>query len=121
MRRFSIVFPLAVGVSIIAWWVLVFATGQVPELAAAPIQLAFHVVAELLTAGALIAGGIGLLRRRPWGRAVDLVGLGMLLYTAIGSPGYFAQTGQWLLVGVFAIVAAGTLVALVAAVRAKES
>jgi hypothetical protein len=121
MRRFSIGFPLAVGVSIIAWWAFVFATGQVPELQGAPVQLAFHVVAELLTAGMLIAGGIGLLRHRPWGRAVDLVGLGMLLYTAVGSPGYFAQNGQWPLVGVFAVVAAGTLVALVAAVRANDA
>jgi hypothetical protein len=121
MRRFSIGFPLVVGVSIVAWWAMVFATGQVPELAAAPIQLAFHVAAELITAAVLIAGGVGLLRRLPWGRAVDLVGLGMLLYTAIGSPGYFAQTGQWPLVGVFALIAAGTVCALVAELRAKDA
>jgi heme/copper-type cytochrome/quinol oxidase subunit 4 len=36
MRRFSIGFALAVGAGIIAWWIVVFATGQVPEMAGAP-------------------------------------------------------------------------------------
>ena len=30
--------------------------------------------------------------------------LGMLLYTVIVSPGYFAQLGQWAMVAVFALL-----------------
>jgi hypothetical protein len=120
MRRYSIGFALAVGASIIAWWTVVFATGQVPELTGAPVQLAFHVAAEILTAVVLIAAGAGLALRRPWGRAASLVGLGMLLYTAVGSPGYFAQTGRWPMVALFAGVAAGAAPAIWWAVRARE-
>jgi hypothetical protein len=32
---------------------------------------------------------------------VFLVAMGMLFYTSIVSPGYFAQKGQWVWLGVF--------------------
>ena len=120
MRRYSIGFALAIRASIIAWWVVVFATGQVPEMAGAPVQLAFHVAAELLTALLLIRAGVGMLARSRWARDEYLVGLGMLLYTVVSSPGYFAQTGQWPLVGIFAAVGAGTVGALIAAANTRD-
>jgi hypothetical protein len=120
MRRYPIGFALAVGMSIIAWWAVVFATGQVPEMAGAPVQLAFHVAAEIATALVLIAAGAGMALRRAWGRTVCLVGLGMLLYTVVGSPGAFAQTGQWPILVVFAVVGVGAAVALWCVVRTTD-
>jgi hypothetical protein len=120
VRRYSIGFALAVGVSIVVWWVTVFVTGQVPEMANAPVQLAFHVTAELLAAVLLIRAGVGMLARSRWARDEYLVGLGMLLYTVVGSPGYFAQAGQWPMVGIFGAVGVGTAAALVAAARTHD-
>jgi len=60
----------------------------------------------------LIAGGIGLLLKTSWGLFVYLVALGMLFYTAIVSPGYFAQKGQWIWVGFFAILIVMGVVAI---------
>ena len=120
MRRYSIGFALAIGGSIMVWWAVVLATGQAPEMAGAPVQLAFHVAAELLTALLLIRAGVGMLARSRWARDEYLVGLGMLLYTVIGSPGYFAQTGQWALVGIFAAVGVGAVAALVVAARSRD-
>lgn len=120
MRRYSIGFAFAVGVGILVWWLTVFVTGQVPEMAGAPVELAFHVTAELLTSVLLIRAGVGMLARSRWARDEYLVGLGMLLYTVIGSPGYFAQTGQWPLVGIFAAVGVGTVAALVGSARTPD-
>jgi hypothetical protein len=92
-------------------WTMFFATGQVPELDTEPIALAFHLVAEGLTAIALIAAGVALWRRKSWAKPLYLIAIGMLLYTAIVSPGYFAQLGQWAFVGMFAAFVTGAAVA----------
>jgi hypothetical protein len=60
----------------------------------------------------LIASGIGTLKSRTWGKHALLVGLGMVIYSEIVSPGYFAQLGQWALVAMFAILLCGATVAV---------
>jgi hypothetical protein len=82
----------------------------VPELVTEPLRIRFHLAAEFATALALLVGGLALLTGQAWGRWVYLLAMGMLLYTVIVSPGYFAQRGQWAFVGMFAVV---LLVALV--------
>ena len=46
------------------------------------------------------------------GPAVLQLAVGMLLYTVIVSPGYFAEKGEWAYVGMFAVVLALALVSL---------
>ncbi len=46
-----------------------------------------------------------MLRGKNWARPVALIGSGMLIYTAMVRPGFFAQQGQPL-VGVFAVLLA---------------
>jgi hypothetical protein len=94
-------------------WAFFLAKGRVPELETEPIRIRFHLAAEFLTAVALIVGGLGLLVDSRWGLKVYLLALGMLLYTLVVSPGYFAQRGEWPLVGMFAVVLVLALVSLV--------
>jgi hypothetical protein len=49
----------------------------------------------MLTAASLLFAGIGLLMTTPWATSLYLVAVGMLFYTSVVSPGYFAQQGQW--------------------------
>ena len=49
----------------------------------------------------LVVSGVGLLAHTTWAPNLFLVSAGMLLYTAIVSPGYFAQKGQWIWVLIF--------------------
>lgn len=77
-----------------------------PEVQSEPVRLAFHLAAEFATALGLLAAGTGLLRGKAWARKGYLVFAGMLLYSVIVSPGYFAQQGQWIFVGMFAILLA---------------
>ncbi len=46
------------------------------------------------------------------GRTASFVSLGMLFYTVIVSPGYFAQQGVWALVAMFAVLLVLGLVGL---------
>jgi hypothetical protein len=101
---FASIFALIVGVGMIGQWILFLASGQVPELKTEPLRIRFHLAAEFATAVALLAGGIALLTDLAWGRWFYLLAVGMLLYTVIVSPGYFAQKGQWAFVGMFAVL-----------------
>jgi hypothetical protein len=103
-------YGVGAGVLILGQWSFFLLAGQVPELETEPIRIGFHLAAELATALALIAAGWAVLRSRAWGRPALLLALGMLIYTVVVSPGYFAQRGEWLPLGLFGLLLALALV-----------
>jgi hypothetical protein len=109
---FAALFALVVGVGMIGQWILFLVTGQVPGLETEPLRIRFHLAAEFATALALLVGGLALLTDQAWGCWFCLLAAGMLLYTVIVSPGYFAQKGQWACVGMFAAVLLLALVSI---------
>jgi len=110
---FAGIYGIVIGMAMIGQWSLSLARNQVPELRTEPIRIKFHIVGELITALASFVGGLGLLLDYSWGLNVFVVAMGMLLYTAIVSPGYFAQKGEWPIMGLFAGVIILALVSLV--------
>lgn len=109
---FAALYAIVIGVMMLGQWGFFIATKQVPELETEPIRIGFHLAAEFTTAIALIAGGVGLLTNGAWSLTVYLISIGMLFYTAIVSPGYFAQKGEWPMVGVFAVMLILALISL---------
>lgn len=119
--KFSAWYLILVGVLMFGQWGFFLAAGSVPELQTEPYRIGFHLAGEFATAACLIAGGIGLLRRNHWGRGFALFAAGLLAYTAIVSPGYFAQSGQWVLVGMFAVLLALDVVSAAILLRSLRS
>jgi hypothetical protein len=111
--NFTAIFSLAVGLLMIGQWSFSYLSKQIPELEHEPIRIKFHIVAEILTALALSVSGIALLLGEQWAKHAYLVSLGMLIYTLIVSPGYFAQKGDWKWVGFFAVLMVAGLFSLV--------
>jgi peptidoglycan/LPS O-acetylase OafA/YrhL len=103
-------YSLCIGTMMIAMWSMFAVTDQIPELEERPIEIAFHLAAEFVTALTLIIGGAGLTLRREWGFPVNMAGLGMLAYTVVVSPGYYAQAGDYAFVGMFAVMMVLTLI-----------
>lgn len=101
---FPAVFAIIVGASMIGQWIASFVGRKIPELETEPIRIGFHVGAEMVTATCLIISGIGLLALQAWSIPLYLVASGMLFYTSIVSPGYFAQRGQWGWLVMFGII-----------------
>lgn len=102
--KFAAFYGIAVGLLMVGQWAFFLLTGQTPEIKTEPIRLAFHLAAEGITALGLVASGLAVLRRAPWAASAYRVFAGMVLYSVIVSPGYFAQRGQWALVGLFAVL-----------------
>lgn len=99
------IFSLFCGISMLAAWGILLATGRVVELRSSPFQAAFLLAAEFLTAAVLILGGFGLLTGKSWGLWADLIASGMLLYCAVYSTGVFGQAGNAPAAGFFVVVA----------------
>ncbi|MEA3334740.1 MAG: hypothetical protein U9R25_02450 [Chloroflexota bacterium] len=110
---FSAVFALIVGISMIGMWSFLLLTKQVPELETEPLHIRFHIAAEFVTAIALVAGGVGLLTGQSWSQWLYLVAIGMLFYTVIVSPGYYAEKDEWPIVAMFAVILVLALASLV--------
>ena len=105
--KFPAWYAILVGILMMAQWAFSIAAGGVPEFRSAPWEIAFHLGAEFSTAIVLIAGGIAALRSIPWSRPILFLGLGMVIYSEIVSPGYFAQRAQWPFVVMFALLLLG--------------
>jgi hypothetical protein len=109
--RFVAGFQIVVGVAVTGLWAVLLATGQVPEVQAGQVDIWFHVAAELGMAGLLVGAGAALLRQAPRAGLLSALALGWLGYSAVNSPGYYAETGDWAVVGMFGLVLALTAAA----------
>jgi len=113
MRRYAIIYAFVIGAGMLGMWGMLLATGQVPEVETEPVRLTFHLAAEAMTAITLIVAGLGITRRATWGRSAYLLAMGMLAYTLVVSPGYYAQAGDLAFVAMFAAFGLGGVVALI--------
>jgi hypothetical protein len=100
-----------VGTAIAALWLLLLVTGQVPEVDEGRIGIWFHITAELLLATVLVGAGLALLRGSARARLLSALALGALGYSAVNSPGWYAERGEWAMVGLFALVVCATIAA----------
>lgn len=119
--RFAAWYGIVVGLLMVGQWISFIATGQVPELQSEPFRIYFHLAGEFITAAGLIIGGVALLRNLAWAASAYLLASGMLLYSVIVSPGYFAQLGQWALVGMFALLLVLAVASIGSLLRAKPA
>ena len=114
------IFAIIVGISMLGMWTVFYLTGNIPELETKPVELAFHLVAEFITAILLISAGAGLLKKTNWGYNLYLVAAGMVLYTMIMSPGYFLQTGDVAFLIMFGVLIILTLYFLAVIIKNKN-
>jgi peptidoglycan/LPS O-acetylase OafA/YrhL len=110
-------FLSVVGVAIGTLWVVLLATGQVPEVTEGRADIWFHVAAELAAAALLAAAGVSLLRGRRRGRLLAGMAVGALGYTTINSAGYYAEAGDRVPVLLFGLLLVLTVLAAVRLTR----
>jgi hypothetical protein len=115
---FAAVFAIFVGLLMIVQWTITIFKKQVagPEAGLAgrgKTEMGFHWAAEFVTAILLIISGISLLSNTGWGKTAFLVAVGMLVYTVINSPGYFAQQRKWPMVILFAFLLVLSIISLI--------
>jgi len=88
------IYSVLIGLMMLGMWVSLLLTKKVPELKSAsyaPKLIAYHIVAEFLTAILLIVSGVGLFLVSDWARILSAISLGMLLYSVINRKGKYAH------------------------------
>ncbi len=113
LNRVAAVYSIIVGLGMLGMWAMFYCTGSIPELVTEPARIVMHIIAEVITALALLIAGWGLLTDRTWGVKVYFLATGALVYTMLQSPGYFLHTGETALVAMFAILLSLALLLLV--------
>ena len=111
--KFPAWYGILVGLLMIVQWMFSILSGGVPEFQSEPWRIVFHLAAEFATAMMLLVGGMAVLKSITWSRQVLMLGLGMVIYSEIVSPGYFAQLDQWAFVAIFAILLLGATLAVI--------
>ena len=106
------VYSILIGLFMIGYWVFALSTNLVPP-EEKPWAITFHVIAEFSTAILLIISGVGLWFSSAWARMFSALALGLLLYIAIYSPGYFAQKNNLPMVAMFIVLIVLTVAAII--------
>lgn len=112
---------LIIGILMIGQWVFFIASGNVPELKTTPISIIFHIVIELITALLLIFSAIALHKPEKWKIYLAVYSQGMLGYTVVNSSGYFAQSGEWIFIVMFALLLAVSIINTVMLIRVNKN
>ncbi len=74
--------------------------------------MGFHLAAEFGTALLLIAAGAGSFLNLPGTSVLMPIALGMLLYSVVNSPGFYAGKRNWPMVNMFMVLAVLTIAAV---------
>jgi hypothetical protein len=112
IMKFAGWFGIIVGIGMMLMWTFFLVSGQIPEINSEPYRIAFHLAAEFATAIGLVISGLGILRNRLKFINIYLVSGGMLVYSLIVSPGYYAQLGDWNFVVMFTVLLISTIASL---------
>ena len=112
------VYSLFIGLFMIGFWSMLLFTDQVPA-DQKPYAISFHLAGEFLTAILLVTSGVGIWLKKGWSNFLSPVALGLLLYTVVVSPGYYAQLGEFTMVIMFMVLTVLTVIVL--AVQFKNS
>ncbi len=124
MKTISAIFSILMGLMMFGTWSYLFLSGQYPQARTLPVETGYLLVAEFLTAAALITAGYGVLSGRKWGLPLILVALGELIYCTIRFAGELGQGGSAAGLAFFSAVAlfgiGFAIVLLVSTIQRKQ-
>lgn len=111
-QRISAIFTIIVGISMLGMWSLLVFTGQVPYLDTPQVEIKLHILTEVLTAVALIFGGVSVLRDWDIQKILHILSHGMLFYAVLNSSGYYIDRGETAMTVMFGVILLGAIVSL---------
>lgn len=104
LARLKGIYSIFVGISIALLWLILFSSGQIPELETEPFNITFHIISELILAVSLVLSGMGLLLNRERSENFNLFSMGLLIYSLINAAGYYGQQGDWIIFLMFSVL-----------------
>ncbi len=94
MHKAAAIFSIAMGVMMLGTWAFLLLLDQFPQIRTLPLETGYLLTAEFLTAAALVAAGIGVLKAKAWAPSLLLLAIGELVYCTIRFAGELGQGGS---------------------------
>lgn len=103
-------YSIFIGISVIAMWIMILLTETPSE---GKTELSFHLFSEFLMALLCLITGILLLRNNSKGKMLNILGLGMVIYSVLNAAGYYGERKDIPFMIIFIILFILTSIALV--------
>ena len=98
------IYAIVIGIGILGLWLMLYRTNQIPELETAPVEIKYHLTAEVVMGLLSLISGILLLMNLTWASSFFILAMGFIIYSIINSAGYYAERKQWSFVLMFGII-----------------
>jgi hypothetical protein len=102
-------YSIFIGISVIVMWIMILLTETPPE---GKTELSFHIFSEFLMALLCLISGILLLRHKPISRFINIIGLGMVIYSVLNAAGYYGEKNDTAMMIMFIILLILTTIAI---------
>jgi hypothetical protein len=102
-------YSIFIGISVIAMWIMILLTETPPE---GKTELSLHLFSEFLMAFLCLVSGILLLRKKPISRLLNIMGLGMVIYSVLNAAGYYGEKNEIPMMIMFIVLLILTTVAI---------
>jgi len=102
-------YSIFLGISVITMWIMIFQTETPPE---GRIELSFHLFSEFIMALLCLVSGILMLRNKPMSRFLNILGLGMVIYSVLNAAGYYGEKNEFPMMIMFIMLLILTTIAI---------
>jgi hypothetical protein len=103
------IYSITLGICILGMWIFILNTQEIEE---GKTEMGFHLTSEFLMAVVCLFGGFLLLKKHKMARKLNVLGLGMVLYSVLNAAGYYAERNETAMVVMFAVLMVLTTSAL---------
>jgi tellurite resistance protein TehA-like permease len=103
------IYSIIIGIAVIALWILILKNQQTVE---GSTEILFHVFSEYLMAVICVISGLLLLKKFWMAKPLNLLGLGMVIYSVLNAAGYYSQRSDIAMMFLFLFLFISTTVVI---------
>ncbi len=102
-------YSIFIGISVLTIWTLILIKGGIQE---GKTELSFHLFSEFVMATLCVVSGILVIRKSSMGKHINMLGLGMVVYSVVNAAGYYGESGNISIMILFILLFLLTLIAI---------
>lgn len=103
-------YSIFIGIAVIVMWTMILLIQTPPE---GTTELAFHLLSEFLMALLCLFSGILILKNKPIGKFLNVLGLGMVIYSVLNAAGYYGESNELQILLLFIVLLILTSLAII--------
>jgi len=116
-RKIVAYYSIFLGAAVISMWIMILLKQETPE---GKTEMSFHLLSEFLMALFCLISGFMLITYHRRGRLLNILGLGMVLYSVLNAAGYYGERDNLAMMLMFILLSLLTAFALFLNLGIKE-